>query len=82
MDPLTIGSGFMSGLKSLQGGAGGAAGPSGASGTTKNGFDNSGWNINFGSGEITSSATKLPEYLPYVLAAAAVLIVWRMTRKR
>lgn len=84
MDPVSIGSGFMSGLKSLQGGAGGAAGPSAARGGNSDSiFDSSGWTVVFGDGNTTeaSRAGELGGYLPYLLAGAAVLIVWRMTRK-
>lgn len=79
MDPLSfIGGDFM---PKLQGGKGGNAGPSGAAGESS--FDSSGWNVNFGAGSISSSrADSLGQYLPYAIAAAAVLIVWRMTRKR
>lgn len=65
------------------------AGPSNAVARQDSGFDSSGWNVNFGSGGITSSDTReqgrggeLNQYMPYILAGAAVLIVWRMTRKK
>lgn len=64
---------------------GGAAGPSGASGGTANiGFDSSGWAVNFGSGSASASGSSgdLAKWTPYLLAGAALLIVWRMTRKR
>lgn len=62
---------------------GGASGPSTAAGRGESSFDSSGWNVNFGGGAISSSASGgLSEYLPYVLAAAAVVIAWRMSRKR
>jgi hypothetical protein len=80
MDPLSfVGGDFM---PKLQGGAGGSAGPSSAFGGDSS-FDSSGWNVNFGGGSISSSrADALGQYMPYVIAAAAVLIVWRMTKKR
>lgn len=61
----------------------GGGGPSGASGTVNTGFDSSGWAVSFGSGSAnaTGSAGGMSQYLPYILAGAAVLIVWRMTRK-
>lgn len=85
MDPLTIGMG----MQALSGMAA-PAGPSSASSTSS--FDSSGWNVNFGSGGITSQRTQTEPsaagvgvaaspYLPYLLAGAALLVVWRMTRK-
>jgi hypothetical protein len=50
-------------------------------------FDNSGWNVNFGSGRIDSARTETPvgsvptSYLPYIAAAVGALLLWRMTRK-
>lgn len=73
------------GLPSITGGPGGSAGPSSAyGGKTDAIFDSSGWQVVFGNGnELASSkAGDLAQYLPYVMAGAAVLIVWRMTRKR
>lgn len=67
-------------LPSITGGAGGAAGPSAARGDSA--FDSSGWNVNFSSGSIASNAGGLGAYAPYVLAAAAVVIAWRMTRRK
>lgn len=80
MDPLSfVGGDFM---PKLQGGAGGNAGPSTARGGNSS-FDSSGWNVNFGSGSVSSSrADALGQYGPYILAAVAVLIVWRMNKKR
>lgn len=83
MDPLSlVGGDFM---PKLQGGAGGASGPATATGGKQEGiFDSSGWQVVFGNGnELASSkGGELSKYLPYVLAGAALLIVWRMTRKR
>lgn len=67
-----------------------SGGPSSASGKSTSSFDSSGWNVNFGSGKIDSTRAQTPsgttgginEYLPYVAIAAALLIVWRMTKKR
>lgn len=63
---------------------GGNAGPSSAGGTSNSGFDSSGWAVNFGTGSAnaTGSSDPLGEFVPYVLAGVALLIVWRMTRKR
>lgn len=59
--------------------SGGSAGTSGANGAM---FDSSGWNVNFGSGDIKSSAGGIDwaQWMPYILGAA-VLVAWRMTRK-
>lgn len=78
MDPLSFTGSLSGGLK---GGTGGSAGPSSALGGASS-VDASGWNVNFGSGAVSSSRSDLGRYVPYVLAAAGVLIVWRMTRKR
>lgn len=69
-------------LPSITGGQGGSAGPS----TARNGdgiFDNSGWQVFFGNDNkaTSSKAGELGSYLPYVLAAAGVLIAWRLTRR-
>lgn len=70
----------MPGEFKLTGGAGGSAGPSNAGSSA--GFDSSGWNVNFGSGKIsTTDAGDLGQYLPFIAIAAAVLIAYRMTRK-
>jgi hypothetical protein len=80
MDPATI--------AALAGAAGGAAKPGGPSNSDLAGdfaFDSSGWNINFGGGSIESSRAQDQggtNYVPYVVAAAVVLIVWRMTRRK
>jgi hypothetical protein len=64
------------------------AGPSNAVARQDSPFDSSGWNVNFGAGSISSADSRdqgqmgqLSPYLPYIIAGAAVLIVWRMTRK-
>ena len=64
---------------------GGAAGPSSAGASTSSGFNSSGWNVNFGAGRIDSNAGgagDLGQYVPFVLAAAGLLIVWRLTRRK
>lgn len=66
-------------IPSITGGAGGSAGPSNAG--SNSGFDNSGWNVNFGSGKINDGGD-MGQYLPYVAIAAALLIAFRMTRKK
>lgn len=86
MDPWTaLGGSFLSGFgASLNS----PAGPSNAVARQDSVFDSSGWNVNFGSGSVTSAdsrdqgkAGEITGYMPYILAAAAVMIVWRMTRK-
>ena len=66
------------------------AGPSEAksSGTIGGaGFDNSGWNVTFGSGSgITTERTQttqgeMAKYLPYVVVGAVFLIGWRYFKK-
>lgn len=68
-------------IPSMTGGAGGAAGPS----TAKNGdgiFDNSGWTVTFGDNSpATPASSGLSTYLPWALAAAGMLIVWRMSKR-
>lgn len=86
-DPWTaLGGSFLAGFGSS---LNSPAGPSNAVARQDSGFDSSGWNVNFGSGGITSSDTRdqgkageMNQYMPYILAGAAVLIVWRMTRKQ
>ena len=60
--------------------------PTTATGMSNPVTDNSGWNVNFGEGTIESSRSQsqrgsFDQYLPYVLAAAGVLVIWRMTRR-
>lgn len=82
---LGIASGFASGLGSSMNRSGG---PSSAYGQTESVFDNSGWNVNFGSGGISSTSDKttgtgaMGQYLPYFIAAVGAIILWRMTRKK
>lgn len=79
MDPATI---------AAFGAAGKAATPGGPSRSDQTGdfaFDSSGWNINFGGGSIESSRaqdTGATNYVQYVVVAAVVLIVWRLTRRK
>lgn len=64
---------------SYSGGAGGAAGPSNAAGSGF--FDNSGWNVNFGAGNVTSSRTDPSKYTPWLLAGAAALLLLMFVRR-
>ncbi len=61
---------------------GGDAGPSGANGGM---FDSSGWNVNFGSGDIKSSAASggidWAQWMPYIIGGA-LLVALRMSRKK
>lgn len=77
MDPYSAAiSGAMQGL---------TGGSATADQKSQTGFDNSGWNINFGSGSIDAQRSQsgtLSEYLPYMMVGAALLVVWRFTRKK
>jgi len=79
-DPLTAGlTSFASGLASgLTGGSSSAGQRSDVP------FDSSGWIVNFGNGDIStqrSQAGELSQYMPYLVLASGLLIVWRLTRK-
>lgn len=85
-----VASGFASGLGSS---VSKSAGPSDSWGRSEAVFDNSGWNVTFGSGDITSDMDKttgtgsggmggVSDYLPYFAAAVGAIILWRMTRKK
>jgi hypothetical protein len=79
---LGVGASFAQGLGSSLGNPGG---PSNAALRGEVGFDASGWNVNFGGGTIESDRSQtepLSEYMPYILVAAGLLVVWRFTRKR
>ena len=62
----------------------GGGGPSGAS-SGNSMFDSSGFNVNFGSGGVTSSATAagsdLMAYIPYALAALVASAWFKSNRK-
>lgn len=79
---------FGDALTSLTGGGGLSAGGGGPSSaglrSGDNAFDSSGWNVNFGSGSIDSTrgSTGMEAYVPYIVGALGLLIVWRMSRKR
>lgn len=62
--------------------------------STNSDFDNSGWNVNFGSGSINSTSSKansqggasglsgnLSTYLPWILAFVGSLLVWKKLNK-
>lgn len=60
--------------------------PGMATGTQANKYDNSGWNVNFGNGNIDSAraeaqASPFDAYLPYAVLFVGAMVVWRMTRK-
>lgn len=81
MDPLTAGvSSFATGLAS-----GLTGGSSSATSRSDQAFDSSGWNVQFGDGSIATERTQsgaMAEYMPYLIFAGGLLIVWRMTRKK
>jgi uncharacterized protein with LGFP repeats len=61
--------------------------PGMATGTQANKYDNSGWNVNFGNGNIDSArnesqAGSFDSYLPYAVLFVGAMVVWRMTRKK
>jgi hypothetical protein len=61
---------------------GGVTGDSGARGGSGV-FDNSGWNVSFGDNSgITSASSDLKTYIPWAIAAAVGLVVWKMYKKR
>lgn len=86
-----IASGFATGLGS---GISKSAGPSDAVGRTEAVFDNSGWNVIFGGGDISSvsdktastgsgaSGTSSQDYTKYFALAVGAVLLWRMTRKK
>jgi hypothetical protein len=82
-----MGGGMMP-IPSLTGGAGGASGDSTTRGGSVGGaaFDNSGWNVTFGANSgIESSRSQtsaLSQYLPYILAGAGFLLVWKFIKKQ
>jgi hypothetical protein len=87
---LAIGGQFAQGLGQAMGSQGG---PSNAVGRSEAVFDNSGWNVNFGGGEIDSTSEKttstgaggmgnMTDYVPYFAAAVGAIILWRMSRKK
>lgn len=63
------------------------AGPSQATGGRMDQvFDNSGWNVNFGSGGIDSNrsqatAGELGQYMPYLVLGVVVLVAWKVLKK-
>jgi hypothetical protein len=65
----------------------GGSGPSNVAARSDSMFDSSGWAVNFGAGNIEtrreqSEAGDFDRWIPYVLAAVGVVVVWRLTRKR
>jgi hypothetical protein len=79
LDWSSIASSFAGGLGSTPGGSSSAVGASP--------FDASGWSVNFGSGSIdstrgTGQAGDLQQFLPFVAIAAAMLVAYRLTRRK
>jgi hypothetical protein len=67
-----------------QGALGG--GPTQATGVSNPFSDFSGWNVNFGAGSIDATRSQeqkgsFDQYLPYLMAVAGVLIVWRLSKR-
>jgi hypothetical protein len=59
-------------------------GSSSATQNTSSMFDSSGWVVQFGDGSVSterSQAGALSEYMPYLILAAGLMVVWRFTRK-
>lgn len=88
---IGVASSFAGGLGK---GLGTPAAPSSAAGRSEAVFDNSGWNVTFGTGNIDSTSEKststgagslggtMTDYLPYFAVAVGAVILWRMTKKR
>ena len=64
-------------------------GPSSVASRADSMFDSSGWNVVFGDGNKLATdrtqregATTFDQYVPYLIVAAGVLIVWRLTKSR
>ena len=89
MDPMMLlaASGLAQGLGGALGGAGGPA-VSGADGNRiENVFDNSGWNVNFGAGEIASDRQQLPsvggfDTTTLLIIAGVVLVAIKLMKKK
>ncbi len=48
-------------------------------------FDGSGWVVQFGDGKISTDRSQggsWSDYAPYLILAAGMIVVWRMTRKK
>lgn len=61
----------------------GGGGPSGANGTNSSGFNSSGWAVSFGAGNANATASGAAgPWWPYLIAGAAVLVLWRMKKRR
>jgi hypothetical protein len=79
VDWTAIASSFAGGLGATPGGS--------SSAVNASPFDAGGWNVNFGSGSIdsmrgTGAAGDLQQWLPFVGIAAALLIGYRLTRRK
>lgn len=68
----------MAPIPSMTGGAGGASGA--ASASNSSGFNDSGWNVNFGAGTIDASGS--PSWMKYAALAAGALVLWYLLKKR
>lgn len=59
-----------------------SAGPSSASAVVRNIFDNSGWNVTTGAGNVESSRAEADQALQWGVLVVAGVLLWRMTRKK
>ncbi|SHL45065.1 hypothetical protein SAMN05216428_102443 [Nitrosospira sp. Nsp11] len=95
MDPMSLlaavgpglGQGLGQGLAGLAGGAGGPAVSRADGAKIEPVFDNSGWNVNFSSGSITSDRQQLPalggmEWTTAAMWIAGGLVVWKIIQKK
>ena len=91
MDPdmktMMAASGLAQGLGSALGGGGGPAVSSADGNKIENVFDNSGWNVNFGAGEITSDRQQLPsvggfDTTTLLIIAGVVLVAIKLMKKK
>ena len=77
------------GAEALKNAAGGAAGPSTANNKGESAFGGGGFSVIFGNGNTQTTATETPKsssgvvsgYVPYALALAGVIVVWKMLKK-
>lgn len=74
-------------LSGLGGALASPAGPSNAQGGRMGDqmFDNSGWNVNFGEGNIESSRAQtdpIQAYVPYVVLGLIALVAWKAIKRK
>lgn len=80
LDWTAIASSFAQGITN------GGAAPTAANALSSSPFDSSGLQINFGTGSIESArnagGSELSQFLPFVAVAAALLVAYRLTRRK